>query len=188
MWLNTDIKDYETEEYLSAVGRALYLCRNFEINFKTTIVWMDIKTAMKASEEPISKEALLNNYSAKFINQMLGHSVRRLKEQFYPTEETLEALNKAKDSRNVIVHDATAAIMNRQHATIKEAGKQLYKHVVNVAEGDNIVSAWHYEILHKKRPMQTMTEDYVEQVVDWIFKPLSPQIHPLTEENLSKNK
>jgi len=172
MWLNTDIQNPEIEEYLNTVGRALYLCRNFEINFKTTIVWLDIKTAMKASKEPITKEALLNNYSAKFINQMLGHSVRRLKEHFYPTEETLDILNTAKDSRNVIVHDATAAIMNLEKDTVKEASLQLHRHVMNVAKGDNVVSAWHYEIRHHKRPTQAMTENYVNDIVDWVFKPM----------------
>lgn len=179
MWLNTNLKHPEIEDYLNTVGRALYLCRNFEINFKTTIVWLDIKTAMKTSKEPITKEALLDNYSAKFINQMLGHSVRRLKEHFYPTEETLATLNTAKDSRNVIVHDATAAIMNCQQNTVQEAAELLHQHVVNVAEGDNIVSAWHYEIRYKKRPTKMITDPYVEHIVDWVFEPLPSELHPL---------
>jgi len=179
MWIDTTIEDANVEQYLSTVGRAMYLCRNFETNFKTAIVWLDLATAHKAGKLPLSKETLMKSYADKFLSQMLGHSVRRLKEEFHPSEYTLETLNTAKDSRNVIVHDATSAIINAKPETIKKAATMLHEHVVKVAVGDNIVSAWHYEIQNKKQPPQKMTASYVEDVVEWVFKPLSSDLHPL---------
>ena len=179
MWIDTTIEDANVEQYLSTVGRAMYLCRNFETNFKTAIVWLDLATAHKAGKLPLSKETLIKSYADKFLSQMLGHSVRRLKEEFHPSEYTLETLNTAKDSRNVIVHDATSAIINAKPETIKKAATMLHEHVVKVAVGDNIVSAWHYEIQNKKQPTQKMTESYVENVVEWVFKPLPSGLHPL---------
>ena len=179
MWIDTTIEDENVEQYLSSVGRAMYLCRNFETNFKTALVWLDLATAHKAGKLPLSKEALMKSYADKFLSQMLGHSVRRLKEEFHPSEYTLETLNTAKDSRNVIVHDATSAIMNAKVDAIKNAAIMLHKHVVNVAEGDNIVSAWHYEIQNKKQPTNKMTTSYIDDVVEWVFKPLGSDLHPL---------
>lgn len=179
MWIDTTIEDKNVEQYLSSVGRAMYLCRNFETNFKTALVWLDLATAHKAGKLPLSKEALMKSYADKFLSQMLGHSVRRLKEEFHPSEYTLDTLNTAKDSRNVIVHDATSAIMNAKVETIKSSAIMLHKHVVNVAEGDNIVSAWHYEIQNKKQPTNKMTTSYIDDVVEWVFKPLESNLHPL---------
>ena len=179
MWIDTNLEDKNVEQYLTTVGRAMYLCRNFETNFKTAIVWLDLATAHKAGKLPLSKEALMKSYADKFLSQMLGHSVRRLKEEFHPSEYTLETLNTAKDSRNVIVHDATSAIINAKPETIRKAAKMLLEHVIKVAEGDNIVSAWHYEIQHKKRPDESITQHYVDDVVEWVFKPLPDELHPL---------
>ena len=180
MWIDTTLEDTNVEQYLSTVGRAMYLCRNFETNFKTALVWLDLATAHKAGKLPLSKEMLMKSYADKFLSQMLGHSVRRLKEEFHPSEYTLETLNTAKDSRNVIVHDATSAIINAKPETIKKAATMLYEHVVKVAEGDIIVSAWHYEIQNKKQPAKEMTECYIDNVVDWVFKPLPSVLHPRT--------
>ena len=172
MWLiiNDKLND---EKLLLSIGKALCLCQKFEITCKDIITWLVVVKSLKEG-----KFSFLDNkytsYVDKLIDIFLGRSINLLKERFSREikKAEIQILKDAKDSRNFIVHNSAQDLISwsfSSSATNKLDLQVFTNHIINVAEGDFLVSKWSYEF-HEKEPGAFYNKDrYIKKMVKWIL-------------------
>ena len=87
-------------------------------------------------------------------NKMLHSTLVDLGKFPQVTPDDLAALEKAKDGRNFIAHEGAlfGMVWLARKREIEEHVEKLRNAVRALAEGDNVVSGWVYEIEEKERP------------------------------------
>jgi hypothetical protein len=80
----------------------------------------------------------------------------------------IAVLEMAKDARNYIAHQAGEIGLMRD-AEVAEALTALRKQVIKLAQGDNIISVWMFEIQEKQHASKWMTQTYEARVLNWVF-------------------
>jgi hypothetical protein len=156
------------DEILLAAGKALYLANRFESNCQHVL---GIANLVDLIKDPVTS---LEEVAAKLPeDKMLGPTLQGLFSHadmgIRPDEAT--ALTKAKEARNYIAHEGAAAIGELSSYSVRgklDALRALRAKVIDLANGDNIVSAWVYEI-DEREPPPPIIDDYTDLVDDWIF-------------------
>ncbi|MEV7952087.1 hypothetical protein AB0O74_34615 [Streptomyces rubiginosohelvolus] len=105
-------------------------------------------------------------------DKMLAATLTRLTGKFSTPDETMQLLRRAKEARNFIAHEGASvgdiSAVRDQH--ILAHARRLRSAVLELAEGDNIVSQWGF---HFEEPRQSLPQDLIDaypRMIDgWVF-------------------
>lgn len=197
MCLNTSAIAHHQADYLAALGRAIALVQNFEINCKFVFGMCDLGEAFAAKKIDIKG---WRAYGKKLMNRSLGGALTgREKDQVFKRQAVV--LEAARLARNYLAHQAAEPTLyvppmggkhklrdlmlkmvsrrkieeERHEMVVGYLQKMLprfEKAVRELAEGDNIVSQWSYMIQEKDAHMPSIAESYVNEAVEWVLEPM----------------
>jgi hypothetical protein len=155
-------------EYLLVLGKALCLANNFEAKCRhyVRVIWA---TDPKRSGMTLDE---LREAAPNFKSPSIDANLKKILDAGDITQETFDILSTARRSRNYIAHESgDLGDLHRASAKrLREAIEVLKPHVENVARGDNITSAWAYEVSEREPAPSSMRLAYVGIVMDWVFK------------------
>ncbi|MBQ0850210.1 hypothetical protein J8N05_18610 [Streptomyces sp. BH-SS-21] len=106
------------------------------------------------------------------VDKMLAVTLSRLTGKISTSDEIMECLRRAKEARNFIAHEGASvghiSVVRERH--ILGHVRRLRSAVLDLAEGDNIVSQWGF---HFEEPRQSLPQDLIDaysQMIDgWVF-------------------
>jgi len=155
------------DEFLLAVGKCLYLASAFEGKCKQVLRMADIAILYEECENASAAMALANALKDK----MLSSTIKDMKAFPNFQVEDIAVLERAKDARNFIAHES--ASIGPLHDTsaqhIHERLARLRTELEALAAGDNLVSAWVYEIEEKEPAPRGIKAAYPNWVKNWVF-------------------
>lgn len=157
------------DEILLAAGKALYLANKFEEKCKIVLKVAYAEEALKA--DPV---ILLEELSAKIPpDKMLGKTLKGL--ATVPPgmrDHESDALEKARAARNDIAHEGAGAIgelWSYGGIHMLAALRKLHAQVMDLANGDYVVSAWVRQIEDRREARFSSKEKHLEWVEYWVF-------------------
>jgi hypothetical protein len=155
-------------EYLLVLGKSLCLANNFEAKCRNyvRVIWATDPKRLEMTLEEL-REAAPN------FNDSIDRNLKTILEAGDINNKTFEILSSARKSRNYIAHESgNLGELHRASAKcLLEAIEKLMPHVQNVARGDNITSAWAYEVSEKEPAPSQRMSTYVGMVMAWVFNP-----------------
>jgi hypothetical protein len=146
------------DEILLAAGKALYLANQFE--FRCKIVLKVAYAEELLRDDPVlSLEELANRIPPDKMLHMTLQALANTPPGL--SEDESSVLEKAKDARNYIAHEGAGAIGEITEyggvQTKLNALRKLQAAVIELVNGDSIVSAWVYQIENPGERMPFMT-------------------------------
>ncbi|WP_092544483.1 hypothetical protein [Actinoplanes derwentensis] len=156
------------EELLLAAGKALYLANAFET--KCQYVLRILNLVQIVESDPVL--TLEQAFAALPQDKMLAATVQDITGyQLSSDMAKMDLLHRARRARNFIAHEgmSTGPIWGLHRQTIIEHTGRLRAAVADLAAGDNVVSAWCYEIDEKEPAPRDFTSAYPDMVATWIF-------------------
>jgi hypothetical protein len=163
------------ERYFVAVGKALCIATNFEDKCYHVLRMHRITNAIKdgRSEEEVAE------ISTSFNAPRLYDAIEELAEDDDVSSENVELLHDARGSRNHIAHEAGSMdqVWGVSDDFIFEKLESLIPHVRRVAEGENLVSIWTYEMSEREPAPSHFGGSYTDEVLEWIFGDLTGEMN-----------
>jgi hypothetical protein len=152
---------------LFAAGEALYIANAFEEKCKFVLRIANLE-AFVVNKAGVS---LTEAFASIAKDKMLHSTLVDLGKFPQVTPDDLAALEKAKDGRNFIAHEGAlfGMVWLAPKREIEEHVEKLRNAVRALAEGDNVVSGWVYEIEEKERPPVMFVSGYPDMVQSWVF-------------------
>lgn len=153
------------DRFLLAVGKSLYLATAFEEKCKWVLRVAKIATARKEHSDASAAMVLAKAIRDKF----LGPTITDMR-AFFQTEDIV-VLERAKDARNFIAHES-ANIGPLHYASaphIRQRLALLRTELEALAAGDNLVSAWVYEVEEKEPAPRDIRGAYPDWIKNWVF-------------------
>ena len=153
------------EEFLLAVGKCLYLASAFEEKCKCVLRAAKIATTYEEHDDDAAAMVL----AKAMRDKLLAPTIADLK-AFFQVED-IAVLERAKDARNFIAHES-ANIGPLHHASAPHIHQRLARlrtELEALAAGDNLVSAWVYEIEEKEPAPQGIKAAYPDWIRNWVF-------------------
>ncbi len=132
-------------------------------------MWLNLSKAIQEDKfKAFSNEH--KNYVEKLLSLFLGKSINLLKNNFEISQSDFEILNNAKESRNFIAHESTEKFISCSMCSKDYFYKQtdFEKHIINIAEGDYLVSKWSYEFCEKESGDFFDKNKYIKNILNWI--------------------
>ncbi len=157
------------DAFFLVVGKALYIANEFE--WKCKYVLRMLKMANFYVKSGDAFETI--DFAANLKDRLLGMTISELKDFPEIRPRDIEILDKAREARNDIAHDGAihGQLHNISAAQIHQKVTWLRTKVETLAEGDNVVSRWVYEIGEKVPAPVVIQKDYPKWVVYWVFGP-----------------
>lgn len=158
------------DSFFLAVGKALYLSSGYEAKCRAILRLGRLTDALKGGHDLDAALAICAAIKDKMLCATLGE-IRKL--PFGTNVEDAETLERAKDARNFIAHEAarlghlstvTASALESRTAALREA-------VSALAIGDNLISRWLYEIEEREHAPLTIRREYPNWIDNWVFGP-----------------
>lgn len=155
-------------KFFKALGKALYIATAFE--WKCRYVLRIAKAVEEYQETNDSAATLALLQAAK--DKMLAPTLSELQRFPIVQPNEVQVLERAKDARNFIAHEGAGIgpVASASARTIAEQTKRLRCEVANLVAGDNIVSAWIYEIEEKEVAPREIQRLYPQWVDRWVFE------------------
>uniref|UniRef100_UPI003C7A4028 hypothetical protein n=1 Tax=unclassified Streptomyces TaxID=2593676 RepID=UPI003C7A4028 len=153
-----------------AVGRSLHLANAFEEKCR----WMVRCTKLVEMHE--KKEEIVMDDDGMITNltkdKMLADTLVRLTGKLSTPDETMQVLRRATKARNFIAHEGASvgdiSAVREQH--ILAHARRLRSAVLELAEGDNIVSQWGFHFEEPRRSLpQDLIDAYPQMIDEWVF-------------------
>lgn len=152
---------------LFAGGKALYIANAFEKKCQFVLRIANLESFILNKPQASLADAI----AALAKDKMLHSTLVDLSKfpQVQPSD--LTALERAKDGRNFIAHEGAlfGMIWEARRRDIEEHVEKLRNAVRGLAEGDNVVSGWVYQIEEKERPPVLFVSGYPEMLEAWVF-------------------
>jgi hypothetical protein len=169
-WSLTDSVPRESElldEVFLAVGKALFIATEFERKCRLLLRILKFLDFAKESGDASAALELAN----RLRERMLGQIVPELGQYFEVAAEDLRSLEQARDARNFIAHESAGiGVLSGVSAKyFDERLEHLREQVRALANGDNLVSRWWYEIEEKRPAPYRIQEAYPRWIEQWIF-------------------
>ena len=159
------------DEILLAAGKALYLANSFEA--KCSFVLRAFNFSDVVREDPV---ITLEQVAALVPgDKMLGKTLQDLfaRHDTGWRQEQIALLIKAREARNYVAHEAAGAIGELYHHNVQhmlDALRLLHAKVIDLAKGDNVVSAWAYYMEElTSEPLPSISVDYLDRIESWVF-------------------
>ncbi|MGW6456704.1 hypothetical protein ACWF94_12405 [Streptomyces sp. NPDC055078] len=111
-------------------------------------------------------------FAALPADKMLGPTLERLRGRMRCSEETAGTLRRARLGRNFIAHEGAAVgdISLAREGDILVHATRLRSAVLDLADGDNIVSRWGYSIEEPRGYLPLdLINAYPEMIDEWVF-------------------
>jgi hypothetical protein len=158
------------DEILFAAGKALYVANSFESKCRFVLQAVNFVDLIKDDPVIALEEVAARLPGDKWLGPTLldlfSHTAITI------TDEERTALTKAKDARNYLAHEAAGNVGNTDPYSVRakiDALRRLHHAVTDLANGDNIVSAWVYQIEEPREPMPSIIDIYPDLVDGWVF-------------------
>ena len=150
--------------FLLSAGKALCLAQGFEAKCRYVLGIVALTDAIKDGHEFDAACALAKCVADKTLCKTI-HLIRKS----WATD--LPLLIAAKDARNYIAHEGALiySVSDIQAVHVLELFRKLELRVVDLAKGDNLVSAWCYEIAEKEHAPSRWQASYEEMILQWVF-------------------
>lgn len=158
------------DEILLAAGKALYLTNRFEGKCSYVLRVANLSDLLEADPVLSLEEAASRLPADIMLGRTLGDLGSRT--DMGLTQDMLAALTRARLARNYIAHEGAASLGDLYSYNVQrmlDALRILRDRVRELAEGDNLVSAWVYQIEEPREPAPLLVGAYSELVDDWVF-------------------
>ena len=155
------------DAFLLSVGKALFLATMFEAKCRYILRLARIVSQYEMTGDASAALELVKTMK----DETLGKTLRNLGSVGRFDNGDITLLDKAKDARNYIAH-GSAEIGSLYDVTVKNIEKRierLRREVIVLANGDNLVSCWIYEIEEKEPAPKIMRDEYTNHCVRWVF-------------------
>jgi hypothetical protein len=156
---------------LLAAGKSLHLANAFEAKCTFVLHIARLDAYFQAHQDAPLMDGV-DAVAAASRHKMLGQALSEL-QRLPPdiTPEQVAALDNARDGRNYIAHEGAAfgAIWSVDRSSLADHLSRLRKAVGRLADGDNIVSRWIYEIEEKEPASSYFAKSYPALVDRWVF-------------------
>jgi hypothetical protein len=158
-----------TDLFLLSVGKALSLAIGFESKCKHAYGAIAL---VESLENGVGFDAALELIGTLQDKQTLNNAVNHACNYLGSEPEIIQVLRKARLARNWIAHESASVgcISDANATSILKRYSELRPQVSDLAKGDNIVSAWCYEISEKESAPIGIQNQYVELVLAWVFQ------------------
>jgi hypothetical protein len=157
------------DEILLAAGKALYWANQFESKCKDVLQFAYFIEILEADPVISLEEVAARIPSPKMLNRTLQDLSSNT--TIGLNQEQSAILAKAREARNYIAHEGAGAIGVLWSYNVQgmlDTLRSLRVAVINLANGDNLVSEWVYRIEERKAPLP-QTADYPDRVDGWVF-------------------
>jgi hypothetical protein len=166
------------ELFFTAAGKSLYLAGAFESKCSSLLRTMKFVEHYMRTKDAEASLGLIQALS----DTMLGPSIKGLENFPHFSGPDIARLNKGREARNLIAHEAAliSGIDVAGKHIIKAIGK-LRAAVTDLADADNLVSRWLYEINEREHAPE-IAQTYPIWVDRWIFRPFDEFLrdyHPI---------
>ncbi len=155
------------DEFLLSAGKALCIASAFESKCKYVIRVVQISECYRETSDASAAWDLAQILK----DQLLGKTIKKMRN--YPTidQEDIKTLEAAKDARNYIAHECAdlGELSRVSSRLIQERISSLRGHLGALIKGDNLISRWVYEIEEKEPAPQQIQEIYPVWVHHWVF-------------------
>ncbi len=173
MWFEYKKLDGLSCAYAESLGRALALAQSFEKNCKFVLLIANVSKEIE--ENRIANLEQIKSYSER-LNELfkLGNAVNLFEFRHKIKLSDIEVLKKGKDARNYIAHEAAHSLLleERSGLEIQKEMTMYQSKLLALAEAENLISKWSYEIQEKTVPPNIYSSTYVTRVYNWIMEPL----------------
>lgn len=176
MWFPYESAGPGNERFLSSVGRALLVAQFFEDMLKRTLLWWDVASqapSLPLEEFKSSVTERIRNPEA-YMERVLKRAIEQLVRRHGIGEAKVDLLEKAREARNYIAHDA--AVLNLSvpldGAESPSDLSTYLQHVHVLVRAYNLLSVWAYEFEEREAAPQSMIEMYPHGLEAWILSPL----------------
>ena len=158
------------ERYFVAVGKALLIGSNFEEKCLHVMRVQQIEETIRKGDDP--REAAGQWTNAK--KPTLNNAIQKINSDSSTSEQQGITLDTARKARNFVAHEAAAMgeVWEVADSEVYSRVVKLVDKVREIAEGENIVSAWTYEITEGDPAPASFATGYVDQVLEWVFSDL----------------
>jgi len=174
MWFEYEKLDALSCAYAESLGRALALAQSFEENCKFVLLIANLDKEVE--ENRIANLDEIKSYSERLNDWFkLGNAVNQFEFKHKIKLAEIEVLKKGKDARNYIAHEAAHSLLLEEHSAI-EIQKEMSRYkseLLALAEAENLISKWRYEIQMKTVSPIIYPSTYVARVYNWIMEPLA---------------
>lgn len=157
------------DRFFLTVGRALYLASEFERKCKWLLRIAKIANHVRETQE--------FDGTLKFMealkDPMLRPTIEKLQGFKGFDGEEVKLAENAAVARNHIAHEAAriGPLSAAGELALGSSIDDLRSHVRALAEGDNLVSTWVYEVSEKEPAPVGIQRSYVAKVETWVFSP-----------------
>lgn len=150
-----------------AVGKSLYLASAFEGKCQWVLRIVKLATHFENTNDPSSTMEL-----AKVMKDgLLGATLKGM--QVFPdfNVKDIAVLERAREARNYIAHESTkvGSLSSASRNFIEERLERLREELEVLVVGDNLVSAWLYEINEKEAAPRGIQNNYRNWAFNWVF-------------------
>jgi hypothetical protein len=155
------------DRFFLSVGKSLYLASEFELKCQQFLNILKIATHFKKTKNASACMELAKALKDK----LLGPALKELKGFPGFTSMDIAKLERAKDARNFIAHESAniGALSFATEGIISERIVRLRTALSALVTGDNLISAWMYEICEKEHAPHGIHSEYPEWVSRWVF-------------------
>lgn len=173
MWLLLN-KKLNDETNLLIIGKSLLLSQKFEDTCKNLVSMTSLTKKIVIEKEFKLKSEEHGKYIDLLLSLFLGQSINYYKNYLKEIvkDSDIEILKKAKDARNYICHESTVDFFYSSINSKKDYKwnmNLLEKYIKDLAEGDYYVSRWTYEFQEKESGSFFNKQDYINNILNWIF-------------------
>ena len=171
------------ERYFVAVGKALCIGSNFEEKCLHVMRVQGIEEAIRKGKDP---KAAAGQWADIKRDTSLNNAIQKIASDSSTTEPQETTLHTARKARNFVAHEAAAMgeVWEVPDSEVYARVRRLADKVREIAEGENIVSAWTYEITEGTSAPSSFAAGYVDQVLEWVFGDLhSESLHAAGSNN-----
>ncbi|MEU3950679.1 hypothetical protein [Streptomyces sp. NPDC029526] len=153
-----------------AAGRSLHLANAFEEKCRWMVRCINLVEMHESDVEIVmDDDGMITNLP---VDKMLAATLNHLTGKISTSGEIMDSLRRATRARNFIAHEGASvghiSVVRERH--ILAHVRRLRSAVLDLAEGDNIVSQWGF---HFEEPRQFLPQDLIEsypQMIDgWVF-------------------
>ena len=166
------------EEFLLAVGKALYLASAFEAKCRGMLQIARIVRHLEHMGDDLDAACELTR---AMRDKLLADTIRELATfpEFKATD--IAVLDRARRARNVIAHEI-AELEPLSRVSTKVLSDRIARLRLELAmlieiEGDNLVSRWIFEIEEKRPAPRDIQQQYPHWVKEWVFSAVSGRGH-----------
>ena len=160
------------ENYISAVGRAIAVCQNFEAcAHHGMVVWEITQNNNRQLEFDE-----LRSIALALRNVALGGATRRLSDADDFGADHAEVLERGRIARNWLAHESTILIDVKGDIRDDFVShlREFREHVKYLCDADATLAAASYEIQDRELVRTESQESYARRVEAWVLEPIWP--------------